>query len=91
MLRGLDAGVFITAFGVVTAAWSLPLMWITGASLTAGFLTAWTCAAIGLLHYEMVHLMVHTRYRPTLPYYRSLTRNHRLSNTIRRGPIYRIS
>lgn len=78
MLRGIDAGVFITAFGLVTAAWSLPLMWITGASLVGGFLTAWACAALGLLHYEMVHLMVHTRYRPRLPYYRSLTRRHRL-------------
>jgi hypothetical protein len=78
MLGGIDAAVFITAFGVVTAVWSLPLMWLTGASLIGGFLTAWACAAVGLLHYEMVHLLVHTRYRPRLRYYRSLGRNHRL-------------
>lgn len=78
MLRGADAAVFITAFGAVTAAWSIPLMWVTGSSLIGGFLTAWACAAIGLLHYEMVHLMVHTRYHPRLPYYRTLTRRHRL-------------
>lgn len=78
MLRGVDAGVFVAAFGAVTAAWSLPLMWICGAAPLGGFLTAWTCAALGLLHYEWVHLMVHTRYRPRLGYYRSLARTHRL-------------
>jgi hypothetical protein len=78
MLRGADAAVFITAFGAVTAAWSLPLMWITGSALLGPFLTAWTLAAIGLSHYEWVHLMVHTRYRPRTPYYRRLARNHRL-------------
>lgn len=78
LLRGIDAAVFVTAFGGVTAAWSVPLMWITGSSLLGGFLTAWTLAAIGLAHYEWVHLMVHTRYRPRTPYYRRLTRNHRL-------------
>lgn len=78
MLRGVDAAVFVTAFGGVTAAWSLPLMWVTGSALLGPFLTAWTLAAIGLAHYEWVHLMVHTRYRPRTPYYRRLARNHRL-------------
>ncbi len=78
LLRPLDAGVFITAFGAVTAAWAVPLMWITGASIIGGFLTAWWCAAIGLLHYEFVHLMQHTRYRPRSRYYRRLDRHHRL-------------
>lgn len=78
MLRGADAAVFITAFGAVTAAWTLPLMWLTGSALLGPFLTAWTLAAIGLAHYEWVHLMVHTRYRPRTPYYRRLARNHRL-------------
>ena len=78
MLRGADAAVFVTAFGAVTAAWTLPLMWITGSALLGPFLTAWALAAIGLAHYEWVHLMVHTRYRPRTPYYRRLARNHRL-------------
>lgn len=78
LLRGLDAGVFVTAFGVVTAAWSVPLLWITGSSVVGGFLTAWTFAAAGLIHYEWVHLMVHTRYRPRTRFYRTLARNHRL-------------
>lgn len=78
MLRGIDAAVFVTAFGAVTAAWSVPLMWVTGSSVLGGFLTAWTLAAIGLAHYEWVHLMVHTRYRPRTRYYRRLARNHRL-------------
>jgi hypothetical protein len=78
LLRGIDAGVFITALGAVTAAWTLPLMWITGSALFGPFLIGWACAAIGLAHYEWVHLLVHTRYRPRWPYYRGLARNHRL-------------
>ncbi len=78
MLRGGDAAVFIIAFGAVTAAWTVPLMWITGSDQLGPFLTAWTLAALGLVHYEWVHLMVHTRYRPTTGYYERLARNHRL-------------
>jgi hypothetical protein len=78
MLRGVDAAVFIAAFGAVTAAWSVPLMWIVGAGLLGPFLTAWALAALGLAHYEWVHLMVHTTYRPRTRYYRRLARNHRL-------------
>jgi hypothetical protein len=74
----VDAAVFITTFGAVTAAWSLPMMWITGSALLGPFLTAWTLAAIGLAHYEWVHLMAHARYRPRTRYYRRLARNHRL-------------
>ena len=31
-----------------------------------------------MAHYEWVHLLVHTRYRPRSRYYRRLARNHRL-------------
>mgnify|MGYP003117640276 CR=1 FL=1 len=77
LLRGVDAAVFVVAFGVVTAAWSFPLMWISGWPMLGPFLTAWACVAIGLLHYEWVHLMVHTVYRPRTRYYRRIARNHR--------------
>jgi hypothetical protein len=77
MLGGVDAAVFIVGFGIVTAAWSFPVMYITGSALIGPFLTAWALAAIGLGHYEWVHLMVHTRYRPTTRYYARLARNHR--------------
>lgn len=77
MLRGVDAGVFVAVFGLVTAAWSIPLLWLWGDALMAPFLTAWTLAAIGLLHYEWVHLLVHTRYRCRTRYYARLARNHR--------------
>ena len=33
---------------------------------------------LALGHYEWVHLIVHTRYRPKGRYYRRLARNHRL-------------
>lgn len=78
MLRGIDAVVFVSAFGVVTAAWGIPLLQITGSALLGPFLTAWALTAIGLAHYEWVHLLVHTRYRPTSGYYAGLARNHRL-------------
>ena len=78
LLGGIDAAVFVTAFGAVTAAWTIPLMWITGSALLGPFVTAWALAAIGLAHYEWVHLLVHTKYRPRTRYYRRLARNHRL-------------
>lgn len=77
MLRGVDAGVFVIAFGAVTAAWTLPMLALTGSALAGPFLTAWTLAALGLLHYEWVHLLVHTPYRCRTRYYARLARNHR--------------
>ena len=66
------------AFGVLTAMWTVPLASLLGASGVGGFLTGWACASIALLHYEWVHLLVHTRYRCRTRYYRRLARNHRL-------------
>ncbi len=78
LLRGVDALVFTLAFSAVVAAWVVPAMWLTGGALLGPFLTGWALAAIGLLHYEWVHLFVHTRYRPRSRYYGRLARNHRL-------------
>lgn len=78
LLGGLDAFVFTLAFSAVIAGWVVPIMWITGGGLLGAFLTGWTLAALGLLHYEWVHLFVHTRYRPRSRYYARLARNHRL-------------
>jgi sterol desaturase/sphingolipid hydroxylase (fatty acid hydroxylase superfamily) len=78
MLRGVDASVFVVAFGSVTGSWTIPLMWVTGSAQLGPFLTAWACAAVGLAHYEWVHLLVHTRYRCRSRYYLRLARNHRL-------------
>ncbi len=78
MLRGVDAAVFVAAFGFVTAAWSVPLAAVFGVALLGPFLTAWALAALGLAHYEWVHLLVHTRYRPRTRYYKRLARHHRL-------------
>ena len=77
LLRGIDAAVFVVAFGAITAAWSITLMWILGQPMLGPFVTAWACVAIGLSHYEWVHLMVHTTYRPRTRYYRRIARNHR--------------
>ena len=78
MLRGVDAAVFVGAFSAVTASWTVPVMWVTGSAQLGPFLTAWGLAAVGLAHYEWVHLLVHTRYRCTTRYYARLARNHRL-------------
>lgn len=78
LLRGVDAAKYVPVLGAVAAAWSLPLMWVTGSSMLAGFLTAWLFATVALLHYEWVHLMVHSRYRPRTRFYRTLARHHRL-------------
>ncbi len=78
LLRGVDAGVFVATFGLVTAAWSVPLLSVTDSAVLGCFLTGWLLAALGLLHYEWVHLLVHTRYRPRTRYYRTLARRHRL-------------
>jgi hypothetical protein len=78
MLRGVDAAVFVVAFGAITAMWTVPLMVLSGSALFGPFLTAWMLAALGLAHYEWVHLLVHTRYRPRTRYYRRLARHHRL-------------
>lgn len=78
LLRWIDALVFTLAFSAVIASWVVPLMRLTGGSLLGPFLTGWALAAVGLLHYEWVHLLVHTRYRPRNRYYSRLARNHRL-------------
>ena len=78
LLAGIDAFVFQVMIAIWTATWSLPLLWITGSPLLGPYLTALTAAYASLAHYEWVHLLVHTRYRPRSRYYRRLASNHRL-------------
>lgn len=78
LLGGGDAARFTGAFSLVIAGWVLPLMWLTDGGFLGPFLTGWALTALSLLHYEWVHLLVHTRYRPRSRHYARLTRNHRL-------------
>lgn len=78
LLARNDAALFSVMFAGFTASWTLPLLWITGSVLLAPYVTAYLLAAIGLLHYEWTHLLVHTKYRPKSRYYKRLARNHRL-------------
>lgn len=78
MLRGRDGVVFLVVLGVVTALWSVPLLRFCGTALLGPFLMGWMLAVVGLAHYEWVHLLVHTRYRPTSRRYQALARHHRL-------------
>lgn len=78
LLRGVDAGQYLPVFGIFTAIWTLPILWITGSDLIGPFLTGYVLAVLGLAHYEWTHLLVHTRYRPRTRYYARLARTHRL-------------
>ena len=73
-----EASLAVLAIGVLSAVWSVPLAMLIGASPVAMFLTAWACGSLWLLHYEWVHLLVHTRYRPRTRHYAQLARHHRL-------------
>ena len=78
LLAGADAFTFQIMLAAWTAAWSLPILWLTGSALLAPYLTALVAAYASLAHYEWVHLLVHTRYRPKTRYYKRLAANHRL-------------
>lgn len=78
LLAGADAFVFQLLIAGWTAAWSLPVLWLSGSAILAPYLTALTAAYFSLAHYEWVHLLVHTRYRSKTRYYKRLTTNHRL-------------
>lgn len=78
MLCWRDAVVFTVALGAIAAAFSVPVAALFGAGLVSTFVTGWSIAAVGLLHYEWTHLLVHSRYRCRTPYYRALERHHRL-------------
>ena len=78
LLSGSDAVVFLILIAGWTAAWSIPLLHAIGSPLLAPGLSALVAAYAALAHYEWVHLLVHTRYRPRSRYYRRLAANHRL-------------
>lgn len=63
-----------------TYAYSLPLnvfFWF-GLFEAPQALTGLTTVVLLGLHYEIVHLMAHCRWKPPVGYYRNLWRNHRL-------------
>lgn len=78
LLNGTDAAVFVAMLAVFTAAWSLPLLWLTGSAVALPYLTALAAAYLGLVNYEWTHLMAHSRYQPRTRLYARLARNHRL-------------
>jgi len=64
-----------------TFLFALPILFGIYAALLPTWPLAFTAIATHLalaLHYEWVHLLVHTRYRPRSAVYRRLWRNHRL-------------
>ena len=73
-----DVVVFSVALGVLAASGTIPLALARSTSPLSAFATAWLMATMALLHYEWVHLLVHTRYRPRTRYYRALNQHHRL-------------
>ena len=81
MLPGLDAGIFLVVLGVWTLMWAPLVVWAVTTAVGGAFVppivTALMVTAGGLGHYEWVHLLDHTRYRPRSRYYARLARNHR--------------
>lgn len=78
MLCWRDAAIFTLALGAIAGAVAVPIAGLLDANVALTFLTAWAFTALGLLHYEWTHLLVHTRYRCRTRYYRALERHHRL-------------
>ncbi|MEE9416116.1 MAG: sterol desaturase family protein [Acidimicrobiales bacterium] len=78
LLGSGDAMFFLSLFGCFTAAWSIPVLWLTNSALLGPFLSAYLLAVLAMLHYEWTHLLVHTNYRIKSRYYSRLAKNHRL-------------
>ena len=78
MLCWIEALSCWALLGLQSALLALPLAVVTDASIAALALSFWSAATLGLLHYEWIHLLVHTRYRCRTRYYRALQRHHRL-------------
>lgn len=77
LLSGVDSVVVVMVFGVLTAGWTSVVTLVSGTASLGPFLTGCALAAVGLAHYEWVHLLIHTRYRCRTRYYRRLAANHR--------------
>lgn len=64
---------------VIPFVWATELIgWMTFAPTMALAWTGISAMALLTLHYEWVHFIVHTRYRPRSRFYERLWRNHRL-------------
>lgn len=77
-LDGREAGGALLGFGVVSGVVSSVVALALGAPVIATALTGWSVAAVALTHYEFVHLLVHSAYRPSSRFYAALDRHHRL-------------
>ncbi len=78
LLAGSDAFAFQLMIAASTALWLPGLLWLLGLPVLGPFVTGVMASWLVLLHYEWVHLLVHTRHRSRNRYYRRLTTNHRL-------------
>jgi hypothetical protein len=78
MLRPIDVGVYLPQIALMLAVIAALPLWMAGAPILGPYLTAFAAAGVGLAHYELTHLLVHTRYRPRSRYYSRLARHHRL-------------
>jgi sterol desaturase/sphingolipid hydroxylase (fatty acid hydroxylase superfamily) len=70
--------VFMPLQGIIVGVPVVVTAWLTLAPTVAVALTGITAYLAIALHYEWVHYLVHTRYRPRSRLYARLWRNHRL-------------
>ena len=78
LLHPRGARALMGAVTVLTLVWAVPIPLVLGDSPLGPYLTTLIIGWAAIAHYEWVHLMVHSRYRPTSRHYRRLARNHRL-------------
>lgn len=78
LLAGTDALLFQLLIAAFTAVWVVPVALLVGSPVLSTWFTGVMASWLVLLHYEWVHLLVHTRHRSRNRMYRRLTTNHRL-------------
>ena len=78
LLGGIDAALFLVLIAAWTAIWTLPFILWAGGAVLGPYLTGLTAAFLALVHYEWVHMLVHTRVRLKNRFYKRLAANHRL-------------
>lgn len=78
LLDPRGARALMVAVAVLVTIWSVPIAPLVGTQPLGPYLTTLMIGWLAIAHYEWVHLLVHSRYRPKSRRYRRLARNHRL-------------
>jgi sterol desaturase/sphingolipid hydroxylase (fatty acid hydroxylase superfamily) len=78
VLRPAAAAAMLGGVAGMVASLSVPVATLSGAAIAGPWLSAVLVAWFAFGHYEWIHLLIHSGYRPRSRHYRRLARNHRL-------------